>query len=262
MTHQSQNELLKLRFVGGAISPRQIPAGELADILKSTETLVVATVLKEHPKLTRDDLILGLTQIEDKSLGLMFLPSIPQIIVPEFRRITGIVNRKLFDLLPYEARDAVRKIATFTRKRQCVAEFRLGDSEDILATVDADLVVPASPRLHMQTTIYGKVVNAGGKNPNVHIETLQGQVVICKGTQEQVKQLAGRLYTNVGIVGSARCDVETLEYDDVEIKEILPYDDSSITDAVRELGQLAASSFADVDADEYVRALRGEESEE
>lgn len=262
MTSQAQDELLQLRFTGGAIAPRHVPAGELADILKAAETLIVATVLREHSKLTKEDIILGLTQVEDKSLGLMFVPSIPQVVIPEFHRIADIVNHKLFEMLPVEARDALRKIATFTRKRHCVAEFRVSGSEVVLATVEADLVIPAPPRLYMQTTIYGRVVNAGGKNPNVHIETLEGQIIICKGSQEQVKQLAGRLYANVGIEGSARCDVETLEIEDVEIKEILPYEDTPISDAVRELGQLAAPYFDNIDTDQYVKALRGEEAEE
>lgn len=259
---QSQNELLQLRFTGGAIAPRHVSAGELADILKATEILIVAAVLREHSKLTKEDIILGLTHVEDASLGLVFMPSIPQVVVPEFHRIADIIKHKLFEQLPVEACDALRKIATFTRKKQCVAEFRVSGSGVVLATVEADLVIPTHPRLYMQTTIYGRVVNAGGKNPNVHIETFDGQIVICRGSQEQVKHLAGRLYANVGIVGAARCDVETLEIEDVEITEILPYEDTLISDAVRELGLLAAPYFDDVDADQYVKALRGDEAEE
>lgn len=262
MINPSQNELIGIRFVGGGITPRNVPASDLADLLKAAETLVTSTVLREHGKLTKEDLILGLTRVEDQSLGLTFTSSIPQIVVPEFQRITKIISQHLFDSLPPEARDALRKIATFTRKNRCVAEFRIGTDEAVLATVDAELFIPAASRLYIRTTLYGRVVNAGGKNPNAHIETIQGTMVICRGSLAQVKQLAERLYTNVGIVGNARCDVETLEIEDVEITEILPYEEVPIADAINELAKLAGYHFAGIDADEYVKALREGESEE
>lgn len=261
MTSSSKNELIELRFVGGGITPPNTRASELAAMLEAAEALITSVVLQEHDELTKDDLYIGLTIIEDKSLGLKFRPSLPNIVVPEFERLADAVKRRFFDFLPSEARDALRKIATFTRKNKCVAEFRSANSESILAVIEPELVIPIASRLHVQTTLYGRVVNAGGKNPNVHIETLQGEMVICKGTQTQVKQLAGRLYSIVGVTGTGRCDVDTLEIVDFEIAEILPYEDTPIKEAIQELAQLAAPYFADVDAAEFVRSIRDDNAE-
>jgi hypothetical protein len=262
VTSPSQSELIEFRFVGGDIVPHNVRASDLADLLEAAEALITSAVLREHHELTKDDIILGLTEVQSKSLGLRFTPSIPQIIIPEFERLADTIQRRLFDLLPHEAREALRKIATFTRKNRCVAQLRTGNREVILATVEPDLVIPAAPRLRIQTTIYGRVVNAGGKSPNAHLETLQGQMVICKGTQSQVKQLAERLYSFVGVIGTACCNVDTLDIDEFEIKDVLPYEDTPIVEAVRMLGEVAAPYFDSINADEYVRAIRGDDPED
>jgi hypothetical protein len=87
-------------------------------------------------------------------------------------------------------------------------------------------------------------------------------MVICTGTQSQIKQLAERLYTLVGVTGTARCDVDTLEIDDFEITDILPYDEAPIVEAMRDLGEIAAPLFDTVDAAEYVRSMREDDSED
>lgn len=263
MVNQAQSERIEIRCVGGDVVPHNVRAGDLAGLLEAAETLIVAGVLREHPELTRDDIIIGLTEVQNKSLGLQFTPSLPQIVIPEFERIAVVIQQRTFDALPPDARDALRKIATFTRKHRCVTQLRTTGRDAVLATIDQEFVVPIVPRLYVETTIYGYVVNAGGKSPNAHLDTLQGQRVICKGTQDQIKVLAERLYTQVvGVKGRARCDVDTLVIDEFEIEEVLPYEDTSITAAIRELGKAVAPHFDDVNADAYVYALREDSAED
>lgn len=257
MANLSYEKQIELRFVGDDINPHTVRASDLAEILKATETLVQATVLHEYPELTKEDIALSLTEIQNQSLGLRFTSPIPQVVVPEFERLASLIQRHYFEALPPEANDALRRIATFTRKHHCVAEFRAGDRETALATVASSLVIPAAPRLPMQITIYGGVVEAGGKRPNVQIETLQGQVVVCDGTQSQVKELAERLYDVVGIIGLARGDVVTLEISEFHIQEILPFRAASILEAMRELGDAVAPHFDNLDVNEFVDSQRG-----
>ena len=96
----------------------------------------------------------------------------------------------------------------------------------------------------------------------MHLETLEGDIVICSGKQEQVKALAEQLYEWVGVSGTAYCDIDTHKIEDFAINDLLPYQDTPITEAMRQLADVAAPHFAGVDADAYVRALRGEDSEE
>jgi len=256
MTSSSHDEQVELHFVGGDIRPDVVRVSDLAPVLLATESLIQATVLGERADLTRDDIALSLTEIQHGSLTLRFDSPISQIIVPQFEQMASLVQRAFFEQLPAEAIAALRRIATFTRKYHCEAQFRVGSSEAVLATVTPSLVIPADPRLYMQTTIYGRVVEAGGKDPNVHIETLQGVKLVCFGTQSQVKELAERLYDVVGIIGTARSTATELEISDFEIQEILPYRSTSIVEAMRELAEAAAPLFDDLDVNEFVNSQR------
>lgn len=140
MVNQAQSTRIEIRCVGGDVVPHNVRAGDLAGLLEAVETLIVASVLHEHPELTRDDIIIGLTDVQNKSLGLHFTPSLPQIIIPEFERIAVAIQERKFDALTPDARDALRKIATFSRKHRCVTQLRTTGRDDVLATIDQELV--------------------------------------------------------------------------------------------------------------------------
>lgn len=260
---RSERETIQFRFTGGDVAPSNVRASDVADLVKAADMFVSATVAAAHDEMRQEDVIVGITEIRDTSLGLIFTPALPRIVLPVFERAATAVQRGDFYQLPEEARDAVRKVATFARKNRCRAELRIGDQGVILATIDETVVVPIAPRIAVQTTFYGRVINAGGRNPpNVHVETLdRQQIIICKGDLSQIKTLASRLYTVVGLSGTARCDVDTLAISDFEITEILPYEETSIEDALSDLAALAAPYFEGVDADAYVRSLRDDDSE-
>jgi hypothetical protein len=140
VVNQAQSTRIEIRCVGGDVVPHNVRAGDLAGLLEAVETLIVASVLHEHPELTRDDIIIGLTDVQNKSLGLHFTPSLPQIIIPEFERIAVAIQERKFDALTPDARDALRKIATFSRKHRCVTQLRTTGRDDVLATIDQELV--------------------------------------------------------------------------------------------------------------------------
>lgn len=262
MTNLSQNDSIEIRFVGGGIALGKLRASELADVLKAAETLIQSSVLSTHQDLTKDDIFLALTDVRDGSVGLQFKPTLPQIVLPEYERIAELISYARYDMLPPEANDALRRIATFARKNHCTAELRTSTSSHALAVVDQDMYIPDSPRMLMRTTIYGQVVEAGGKNPNVHIETLQGQIVVCAGDQDQVKKLAEQLYEMVGIVGRANYNVTSSELTNFTIHEVLPYVATSFTTALRELGEAAAPYFGDIDVDTFVHSIRADGTED
>lgn len=261
MTDAPLNEVIEIRFVGGDIAPRNVRAGDLAELLEAVELLVQSNVLREHDELTPDDFFLALGEVHEGSLALQFTSPIPQVVVPTFEKVADLVQTERFDLLPAPANEALRRIALFNRKNRCVAEFRAGGGEAVLATVASNLVIPPAPRLDMRTTLYGWVQEAGGKRPNVHIETIQGQRIVCAGSRAQVKQLAERLYDMVGIVGTARVDAATDGIIEFVIDDILPYTAIPIDAAMRELRDATGQGFDGVDADAYVRALREDVSE-
>jgi len=67
VVNQAQSERIEIRCVGDDVVPHNVRAGDLAGLLEAAETLIVAGVLREHPELTRDDIIIGLTEVQNKA---------------------------------------------------------------------------------------------------------------------------------------------------------------------------------------------------
>lgn len=63
-------------------------------------------------------------------------------------------------------------------------------------------MAPKAPNLRYQHVVYGKVIDAGGDKPNIHIRPLGGGAeIICDCSEDIATAVAKRLYSIVGIVG-------------------------------------------------------------
>jgi len=254
---------IEVRFVADGLVPSAVRSHEIADMLIAVEDLIVASVQRERPDLGKDTIIVGLAAVESNSIGLRFAPSPATVVVPIFRLIANTIHVQAYTSLPRVGREAVKKIAGFARKYHCRAELRTHEGlvAEVLATIGPDVDIPPAPRVSGITTIYGQVVNAGGKEPNVHVDLADGTRVTCWGTTAQVKQLASRLYTTVGIEGTARWDSETFEILDFHIIGITPYEEAPLDELFSEIRQVAGSHFSGVDALQYVHELRDNDAE-
>ena len=64
--------LFQLRFTGGGVKPDAVPARELAELIIAAEEAIASVALQRNPALNPDEIVVGLVQIEEKSLGLSF----------------------------------------------------------------------------------------------------------------------------------------------------------------------------------------------
>ncbi len=258
----STENTIEIVFEGSNIQPDRVRAHDLAEVLKATEALVLSSVARERPDL-KDNIIIALDSVQLGSVNLSFASSLPEVTTPLFLEIGHAVSSQEYDYLTGAARESLKQFTAFNRKYGCETVFRTRSQDGIhvLASIKTDLDIPPTPRVYGETTIYGQLVSAGGKEPNVHLQALDGSEVICAGTQEIVKQLAERLYMWVGVSGTARWDVETLKISDFRITEILPYEDTPITEAIDALAAIAGPYFDEVDVNEFVHDIRGDTEE-
>lgn len=183
--------------------------------------------------------------------------------MPAFIELGRAVETQQYDGLTGAARESLRQFAVFNRKYNCATELRTRNNGQVSvwARITSDLDIPPTPRVYGETMLYGQVVSAGGKDPNVHLQTFDGSEVICSGSHDLVKQLAGRLYSWVGVKGHARWDVDTLKVSDFRISEILPYEDTPITDAIDELAAAVSPHFDGIDVNAFMSEARGDTEE-
>lgn len=112
------------------------------------------------------------------------------------------------------------------------------------------------------TTIYGRMIQIGGINPNIHLEIPNRKTpVVCDISQEMVNQLVSKLYKEIGISGWVERDAETLDIKRMKVEEILPYDPEKFDENIEKLRELFREIHTDLSPDEYFERLRSDTNE-
>ena len=255
----SPSSVIEVSFTGEGIRPDNVKASDVADILKAIETMVEAHVLRDHPKIEKETVVVGLVSIKSSSLDLQFSSTIPTLAIAAFQDTGQAIRDKDFSRLPSGSFGALDLVVSFTRKRQCVADFIILDGKkDVIATITPDTTVERKPLLTGETTIYGQVVRVGGRTPRVMIEMVDGSTIFCDANIDIARTLGGRLYQVVGLAGIAEWDSKTLAMDTFTIKAILPYEATSFKEAMAELAEMTKSYYADItDVPKYIASIRG-----
>ena len=71
-TAATMDDIISIRLEGNGVSPGFIRSREIAEIIEGVEDMIIAEVIKADPKCTRDEIIVGIYRIENKSIGLAF----------------------------------------------------------------------------------------------------------------------------------------------------------------------------------------------
>jgi hypothetical protein len=114
-----------------------------------------------------------------------------------------------------------------------------------------------------QTVVYGYVLRIGGDPAKVLLRIPGRNSLACDATLEMVKKLAPRLYTWVGLEGTAKWNPKDFYVEEFKIEGILDYEESAVYQAVEEISNLIGPYYRDViDPDSYISDLRGEDLED
>lgn len=255
---------MSLRFTGGNTVPVTVRARELANLITAIEDAVVSLAQNNAPNNKREELGLALTGVQDKSLGLLLDTLQPTAIRPSFLVLAKAVASQIFSALPIPTLDGLRAIQSFVKRRDCVAEFRIGDfTTEPIAVITAETRIQGVPRLTGTTTLYGRVTRVGGDEPKARIELSSGEKVSCAVTVDMAKELGRRLYDRVGLTGTAVWNAETWGIDGFTVTQIEGYIDRSPATVVKELRDRFGHYFDEIeDADTFVRSLRDDDAEE
>ncbi|MDM8520940.1 hypothetical protein QUF64_12900 [Anaerolineales bacterium HSG6] len=215
---------LSIRFTGSHLKPEQVSARELGNLIASVEDMVASIILqdaKEEQK--RDDVRIGLKALTTESIGLQYV--IPDNN-PQYQHALGSVvyvfQKEDFRRMPRTGLRPARRIVRFLKKHRCeaqvkatngrlFAEFTITERTKIIKSVD----------VIGKTTLYGVVDRVGGKETKARFETVQGQRLNCKvASRDLARQLGERLYTKVGLQGTAKWFGDTMELHDFIIEAL------------------------------------------
>lgn len=245
---------LGIRFTGNQIQPGRVSAKHLADVLRAYEDVIADLVTNHSPEISKDLIVVGLSEITHQSVGLQFEANVPELTLPAATQLTEAIQQLRFDMLPETARKFFITVRNFTRRYGCTAEIQ---AQGQLATIDETSEIATPPKLTGFTTVYGTVQRVGGDEPRVRLQMFTGESVYCTTTVDMAKEIGDHLYEDVGLEGTATWDYESLKIEEFKVDRLLPYGSTSAALAFRELRSEFSEIFDSIDPDEFVAEIRG-----
>jgi len=250
---------MEIRLVGENISPDNITASELAEVLVNLEKAIVEIAQSKGDK--EVEASISLVSIENKCAKLGLYPH-STYAAEAFYDFTLAVKDGNYADLPRSSIDPIRNLVKFSQKKGCEIELRnQPDSEkpDAKITPATEIVIP-DLYVASNTVIYGIVERVGGATrPRVSIKVSGEKLIHCDVSKDMAKELGKRLYSWVGLLGKARWDIEDHSIVSFEILDITEYEDTSASEAMSGLAELCGRYYEDItDVEEYVSQIRGE----
>ncbi len=255
MAHEST---IEIRLTGEGMAPGRIRSKDIAEVIESVEDMITSVVIREHPDLKRESIIIGLKNIQDGSSRLRFSPNLQELTLPATRRITRSIKENSFGGLPNSTIHSLKKLSAFTRRHQCYAEFLEQNGKiELLAVLTPEVKIPDIYPLSGETTIYGEITRVGGTEPSIQFRTFDEKITYCSTTKSIAREAGSKLYSRVGLKGRAEWNSETFEIENFHVTDISDYEETSVSAAFEELQRLFSSSFNAVeDVDGFVSEVR------
>lgn len=254
------HELMEIKFSGENIFPETIRAKELADILANVEESLTAIILKENAGINAEELVIGLVNIEEGSAKLRFKSSMQAMALTAFALLSTAIMQGDYSKMPLNTIKSVKAISDFTKKRNCIAEFRTrADSAEPLASItpQTEIIIPETVQIKGETTIYGKVIRVGGVSPKAMIKLTDKQTVYCDIKEDLAKSIGHKLYSWVGLSGMATWNTEDYSLESFKIDKITEYEDIPITKSISELSSAVGKHLRDkIDVIKMISELR------
>ena len=253
-----QDVTVEILLTGEGMSPGKIRSKEIAEVIESVEDMIASMVIRDHPDLKKETIVIGLKSIRPGRIGLEFSPNLAELTLPATRRITRSIAENDFGALPSGAIHSLRKLSAFTRRHQCNAEFFTQNGRlEALAVLTPETEIPDIYPLSGETSIYGEITHVGGAEPKIQFKTLNSQTIYCSASRALAKKAGTKLYTKVELHGLAEWNSETFEIENFHVIDISDYEQTSPLEAFEDLASLIGGSVDKIkDVDRFVSEIR------
>lgn len=243
-----EKDILELKFDGNGVNPATVKPHEIAELINSFEKALLSTIKQNNPEIDTDTLLFTFEDLQNKSLSLGFktlaYPSnnidLKAIVVSGFLAITSGFNESNFSDLPIQTITHLKTFTKFSKRHNCNGSFRHNDIVVSSFTPATEVSTDKVKWLKEEATLYGKLIDSGGENPNVHIKVSEDQTIIFKVSEAEAKELATRLYEKVAVKGIAKFNPKTLEVIEFKLIEVTPYSPGKSLPAIRKLREITS----------------------
>jgi len=243
----NSSDILELKFDGNGINPSKVKASEIAALIKDFEDAIVTTIKNESPAIDIEQVLICFDTVKNKSIAINLKPNseivtgeVKKIVDRSYKVLTTAIASNDYSKLSNSTIVALRSISKFTNNYQCPANFKKNGKFLSAINPDTEIKLNKSGYLKGDTTIYGELVDAGGDNPNIHIKINGEYTVIIDTDKLKAKELAARLYDQVGLKGSAKWDIITSKILEFKLHEVLEYAPGNVSKTFSELKKLTS----------------------
>lgn len=251
----------ELKIEGKDLVPSQLSIHELTDLLLAIERAVVKTAIHAEHGLDEDEAVVSLVDIGEGSTRLRFASEMPATTTA-FVILSRAIADRSYANLPSPAIDALREIYDYAEKREAIVGFYAPENGHYRRVAeiraDVDLNLPELDIVRGNTVVYGKLTRIGGNPPKARLKLLNGEAISCFVSEKLAKRIGNRLYEVIGLAGEAKWDADDYSLLHFRAQDIAPYEESSLTQAIKELRDAGSSAWQEVkDVDAFIDELRG-----
>lgn len=242
---------------GAGLHPSTTPIGVLGNMLRTLSEAIQSA--NPDPASEDPQAVTGLLAVEEGSTRLRFVG--PGWVAALMTATSTAVASSEWKQVPETARKAFRQLAETAEERDwTVRVHSVQPSHDFDFRLDvADSIPLDTTRVFVTgtTTLFGRCLMVGGKRPRAQIELASGTVIRSKVTKTLARELAKRLYDEIGLIGTAKWSVGSWEVVAFDATGLSPFLRQP-ADPFRRLADTSGGAWVNRDAAEYVAKLREE----
>lgn len=241
------NDILELKFEG-EIKPSTVKPHEIAELVINFEKALLATIKQQNPEIDTSVLLFSFDSIKDESLDLRFVPiRAKEIIVASYTLLSSSISQENYSALTNDAVEGLKEISRFSKRYNCNGQFNYNGKSLTTFTPETKIDFDKENEIKGETIIYGKLFRIGGETPIVHLKINNEYNVKFEVKEAIAKQLAGKLYEQVALSGTAKWDKKSYKVLNFKVSEILDIEEKPLNKTFDELREGLGKYWNDID---------------
>jgi hypothetical protein len=263
--------IIKINLKGKKALPDKIGMGELGDLLKHLESAIKASIpiedrIEHSESPDRSEPIISLVSLREGN-SVDMGTAILGFGISAIRDISISIDDRRFDMLEPKTHDELRRASNWLVKRGLELELEANEELNVRAfhiSKRDPIPPPTLPDFTIdgQATIWGYLVKVGGEKPRSIVYFPDKSKITLTSDELVAKDLAAHLYDEVGIEGIATWrsrDWKLVAFKPLRVLDYRP-SNTDIEQTFQDLSSATQGRWEGVDAEEYIKDLRDENS--
>ena len=248
--------MIEITFLGDNISPETFSNKKLFPLLESY-TNALFEISKSKAPLAAEKADYAICRIEKGSYKVTVADLAECDMEQSHAELLTVIANDDYSVLRPAALENLQSLSAGLKKHNLVMEFFSNEGN---VTLLPEKVPAALGTFEEMTTVYGELIAVGGKKPNIHLEIPgRKEQLICDVSRQQAHELAGKLYTTIGVYGTAVIEISTMKMTRFRVEKIIPYDPADRNSAINALRDIFSKIRTDDSPEEYFENLRNGE---